>query len=102
VLAFVLGQTLVDIMVILVALFSFLVFALLGYAAWQIVGLVKDVRGEVDMLIGATKETLTEVRGTARFVGETVIGPATRAAGFMSMARAVLRSFTEPVTNRRS
>jgi hypothetical protein len=100
--SFFIGQTLVDIFVILAALVSLTAFALLGYAAIQIVGLVKEVRGEVQTIMSTAKETLGEVQGTARFVGDNVVGPAAQAAAFMSAARATLRSFTEPLYKRKS
>ncbi|HEY8686945.1 MAG TPA: hypothetical protein VIO57_15185 [Chloroflexota bacterium] len=76
-------------------------FALLGYAALQVVGLVKEVRGEVKTLIGTAQETLGEVQGTARFVNESVMGPVAQVAGFVSATRATLKSFTEPLYKRR-
>lgn len=80
---------------------SLLAFAALGYASLQIVGLVKEVRGEVQTLIGSAQETMTEVRGTARFVNDTVVQPVTQAAGFVSATRATLKAFTEPLYKRR-
>jgi hypothetical protein len=101
VLAFFIGQTLVDIFVILAALTSLVAFALLGYAALQVVGLVKEVRGEVRTLVGTAQDTMTEVRGTARFVSDTVVHPVSQAVGFVSAARATAKSFTEPLYKRR-
>jgi hypothetical protein len=100
--AFGIGQQLVYIALISTALVSLFAFAALGYAAIQIVGLVQEVRGEVKMLIGTAQETITEVRGTARFMSDNVVQPVTRAAGFVSATRATLKSFTEPLYKRRS
>jgi hypothetical protein len=100
--AFFIGQQLVDIALILAALFSLIAFVLLARAAWEIIGLVQEVRGEVKTLIGTAKETMTEVQGTARFVNESVVQPVTRAAGFASAARATLKSFTEPLYKRKT
>jgi hypothetical protein len=97
VLAFLNGQLLVDIVLILAALFSLIAFALLGYAALQVIGLVKEVRGEFEVLIGTAQESLTEVRGTAQFVGDTVVQPVSQAAGWISATRATLKAFTEPL-----
>lgn len=101
VLAFVNGQLLIDIVLIVAALFSLIAFALLGYAAMQIVGLVKEVRGEVKALIATAQETMTEVRGTAQFVSDSVVSPVSQAAGFVSAARATARAFTEPLYRKR-
>jgi len=88
-------------MLVLAALVSLLAFAALGYAAMQVVGLVQEVRGEVKTIIGTAQETMTEVRGTARFVNDTVVHPVSQAAGFVSAVRATVKSFTEPLYKRR-
>lgn len=87
---------------ILAALTSIAAFALLGYAALQIVDLVREVRGEVRTLVGSAQDTMTEVRGTARFVGDTVVRPVSRVAAFVSATRATAKSLTEPIYKRRS
>lgn len=88
-------------MLILTAAVSLCAFAALGYAAMEIVSLVREVRGEVKTLIGSARETMTEVQGTARFVNETVVQPVSEAAGFVSATRATVRAFTEPLYKRR-
>jgi hypothetical protein len=102
VLSFFIGQALVDIFLCLAALVSLIAFALLGYAAMEIVGLVQEIRGEVKTLVGTANDTMTEVRGTARFVNDNVVTPVTTAAGFVSTTRATLKAFTEPLYKRRS
>ncbi|HEX8918033.1 MAG TPA: hypothetical protein VF898_05995 [Chloroflexota bacterium] len=102
VLAFLNGQALVDAFLILAALLSIIAFALLGYAALQIVALVKEVRGEIKVLIGTAQETMIEVRGTTQFISDTVVRPVSQAAGFVSATRATLKAFTEPLYKRRS
>jgi len=91
----------VDVFVLLVLLVSLAAFGLLGYAALQVVGLVKEVRGEVKTLIGTAQETMAEVQGTAHFVNESVVSPVSQVAGFVSATRATLKSFTEPLYKRR-
>jgi hypothetical protein len=100
-LCFVDGQAVVDIFVLIALLVSLIAFALLGYAALQVAGLVKEVRGEVKTLIGTAQETMHEVQGTARFVNESVVSPVAQAAGFVKATRASLKSFTEPLYKRR-
>ncbi|MDQ2745359.1 MAG: hypothetical protein M3Z66_24105 [Chloroflexota bacterium] len=103
------AQALIDVLLIVVAVTSFVAFALLGYAAMQVVALVKEVRGEVTVLVGTAQETLTEVQGTVRFMSESVVQPATRAMARASYAlawanatRATVKSFTEPLYKRRT
>lgn len=98
--AFLDGQLIVDIMIILAALFSVIAFGLLAYAALEIVGLVKEIRGEVHTLVGTAQDTMNEVRGTARFVSDTVVQPVSEAVGLVSAARATAKSFTEPLYNK--
>lgn len=92
---------------ILAALFSLLAFAALGYAALQVVALVKEVRGEVQTLIASAQETLTEVKGTARFVNQNVVAPVNQAAAYVNTARQTvkaagdtIKAFTEPLYKR--
>jgi hypothetical protein len=96
------GQALVDIFIILAALTSLVAFALLGYAALQVIDLVKEVRGEVHTLVGTAQDTMTEVQGTARFISDNLVQPVSQAVGFVSAARATARSFTEPLYKRKS
>ena len=96
------AQALIDVLLILVAVTSFAAFALLGYAAMQVVALVKEVRGEVTILVGTAQETLTEVQGTVRFMSESVVQPATHAMAWANATRVTVKSFTEPLYKRRT
>lgn len=80
---------------------SLFAFAALGYAALEVVALVKELRGEVTTLVGTAQDTLAEVQGTARFVNNTVVSPVSQAAGFVSATRATVKAFTEPLYKRR-
>lgn len=102
VLAIAFGVTIVYILLIVTGVTSLIAFALLGYAAMQVVGLVQEVRGEVRTLAGTAQETMAEVRGTAQFLSDNVVTPVSQVAGFLSATRATLRSFTEPLYRRRS
>ncbi len=101
VLCFIDGQAIVDIFVILALLVSMSAFALLGYAALQVVGLVKEVRGEVKTLVGTAQQTMSEVQGTARFVNKSVVAPVAQASAFVSATRATVKSLTQPLYKRR-
>ncbi len=99
--AFFIGQQLVDIFLILAALTSLVAFALLGYAALQVVTLVREVKGEIQTLVSTAQDTMAEVQGTARFVNTSVVSPVAQAAGYVSATRATLKAFTEPLYKRR-
>ena len=53
--SFFIGQTLVYIFLILAALVSLIAFALLAYAALQLIGLIQELRTEVTGLVDTTK-----------------------------------------------
>ncbi|MGH2448615.1 MAG: hypothetical protein ACRDFS_08440 [Chloroflexota bacterium] len=99
--SFFIGQILVDIFLIIAAVFSLTVFGLLGWAAWEVIALVREVRGEVKIVLGTAQETLTEVRGTAHFVSDAVVQPISLAVGFATAARATARALTEPISRLR-
>jgi hypothetical protein len=98
---FFIGQTLVDIFLIICLLVSIAAFAALGYAGLQIVALVKELKGEAQTLIGTAQETLAEVQGTVRFVGDNVVTPVAQTAGFAAAVRSAVKSFTQPLFKRR-
>lgn len=85
---------------ILAALVSLAAFACLGYAALQIVGVVREARGELTTLVNTAQETVNEVRGTVRFVSDGIVSPAAQVAGWASAIRAAVKSFTEPLYKR--
>lgn len=98
--SFWIGAILVDIFLILVALASLAAFALLGYAAWQIIGLVKEVRGEVQTLMTTAQDTMNDVRGTARFISDELVTPVSKTVQVVSGVRATARALTEPISKR--
>ena len=63
--------TIRDIAIIMVALESFVVLAMLGILIWQISRLIKMLQTEVRPIIQDTQETLATLRGTTKFVAET-------------------------------
>jgi predicted membrane protein len=91
------GRVMVYLFVIFAALFSMTAFGFLAYAAIQVIGLVREVRGEVKTLVGTAQDTMNEVRGTARFISETVVEPVSTAASWVSATRATAKAFTEPL-----
>jgi hypothetical protein len=68
----------------------------------QVVGLVREVRAEVQTLAGTALESLAEIQGTARYVNDSVVRPVSTVAAWVAAARATLRAFTEPLYKRDS
>jgi len=69
------AATIRDISIILVALESFVIMALLGVLIWQVYKLVKIIQTEIRPIIADTQETLATLRGTTNFMAENVVTP---------------------------
>lgn len=94
-------QGVADVILILAALFSLIAFGFLAYAAWTIVGLVKEAKGEVQGLTGTAKDTLETVTETGHFVTDQIVKPAFVAFGFATAIRATVKALTEDVVRKR-
>ena len=64
-----------DISIIMVALESFVIMAMLGILIWQVYKLVKMMQTEIRPIIQDTQETLATLRGTTNFMTENVVNP---------------------------
>lgn len=89
-----------DVILILAALLSLVAFAFLAYAGWTVFQLVKSAKGEITVLSGTAKESLGEVQGTAHYVSESIVKPATTAFGYVTAVRATLKALTEEVVKK--
>lgn len=56
----------------------------------------------MNSVVSTAKETLGEVQGSARFVGDTVVGPVAQTAAWVAATRATLKALTEPLYKRKS
>lgn len=79
-----------DIAIIVLAIESLAIGALLIVLMIQIRGLAKMLQEEVEPILESTRETATTVRGTTVFVSDTFIRPLIRAAGYASAANRVI------------
>jgi len=93
-------QAIADIILILAALISLVAFAFLAYAAWTIVNVVREVKGEVNTVTGSAKDTLSVARRTTHFVGGSIVKPASIAVGYVTGVTATLRALTEDVSKK--
>ena len=96
------SATIRDISIILLALQTLIVNILLGVLIWQIYRMVKMLQTEIKPMIEDTQETLGAVRGTANFVGESVVDPVVRSTRATAGMRATLRSITADIGPRRN
>ena len=95
------SATIRDIAIILLALQTLIVNILLGVLIWQIYRMVRMLQNEIKPIIEDTQETLGTVRGTANFVGESVVDPVVRSTRATAGFRATLRSLTAELDPRR-
>ena len=64
-----------DISIIMVALESFVIMAMLGILIWQVYKLVRVLQTEIRPILQDTQETLATLRGTTNFMTENVVNP---------------------------
>ena len=69
------AATIRDISIIMVALESFVIMAMLGILIWQVYKLVKVLQTEIRPIMQDTQETLATLRGTTNFMAENVVNP---------------------------
>ena len=79
-----------DILIILLAIESIVVFAFFGVMLWQLYQLIKLLREEVIPLLNTTKETVEQVKHTTTFVGQSVAAPVITVSGFLAGAKAMV------------
>lgn len=86
------SATLRDIAIIIVAVETIIINALLIILVWQIWRLIKMVRDEIKPILEDTKETVGTVRGTADFVSSNVVDPVVKTSGRIAGFRQTLRT----------
>ncbi|MBP8293119.1 MAG: hypothetical protein KAX65_10115 [Caldilineaceae bacterium] len=69
------AATIRDLSIIMVALESFVIMAMLGILIWQVYKLVKVLQTEIRPIMQDTQETLATLRGTTNFMAENVVNP---------------------------
>ncbi len=81
-----------DLMLIILALQSFVVGILLVLVLWQTWKLIKLLRQEVIPLLDTTKESVEQVSNTTVFVGRSVAAPFVRLQAWAAGIREALRA----------
>jgi len=87
-----------DVAIIVLAVESIIIGALLVFLIFQIEGLVRLLRHEIRPILDSVNETASTVRGTTAFVSDTVVSPVMRMAGLVS----ALRRIMDVLTRRRA
>ncbi len=84
------AERLRDIFIIFVALESLVVGIALIILLVQLATLINLIQNEVRPILYATSETVNTLRGTAQFLGESVVEPVIKLNGYMASMRRVL------------
>jgi hypothetical protein len=79
-----------DIFIILVALESLVIGVALVVLLVQLASLINLIQNEVRPILYATSETVNTLRGTAQFLGESVVEPVIKLNGYLASMRRVL------------
>lgn len=79
-----------DIFIILVALESLVIGVALVVLLVQLASLINLLQNEVRPILYATSETVNTLRGTAAFLGESVVEPVIKLNGYLASMRRVL------------
>jgi hypothetical protein len=91
------SATLRDIAIIIVALETIIINALLIILIWQIWRLIKMIRDEIKPILEDTKETVGTVRGTADFVTSNVVDPMVKTSGRIAGFRRAVRTLQDEI-----
>jgi len=87
-----------DVAIIILALESIIIGILLVFLIFQIQGLIRLLRQEIQPILDSVNKTASTVRGTTAFISDTVVSPVIRIAGTIS----ALRRIIDVLTRRRA
>jgi hypothetical protein len=79
-----------DIFIILVSLESLVIGVALVVLLIQLASLINLLQNEIRPVLAATSETVNTLRGTAEFLGESVVEPVIRLNSYLASIRRVL------------
>jgi ABC-type dipeptide/oligopeptide/nickel transport system permease component len=79
-----------DIFIIIVALETFVIGIALVILLIQLASLINLLQNEIRPIIQATNETINTLRGTAEFLGESVVEPVIKLNGYLASIQRVL------------
>lgn len=79
-----------DVFIIVVALETLLIGVALVVLLIQLANLINLLQNEVRPIIQATSETINILRGTAEFLGESVVEPVIKLNGYLASLQRVL------------
>lgn len=80
-----------DLLLVLVALSSFIALLLVIKLFFEVRALLKLVHTEITPILGSVKRTASTVEGTTRFIGQRALGPLVTFVGILVTLRRVLQ-----------
>lgn len=95
------SATIRDIAIIIIALQTIIIGALLAILIWQVWRLIKMIQTEIKPIIRDTQETVNTVRGTATFVSNNVVDPVIHTGKRFVRVRRTLQALTADLQPRR-
>jgi hypothetical protein len=79
-----------DLAIIILAVETIIIGALLVFLIFQMQALVRLLREQIQPILDSLNKTASTVRGTTTFVSDTVVSPVVRTAGLISAVRRVI------------
>jgi hypothetical protein len=95
------GATMRDLAIIMVALLSIFFFVLMGILVWQIWRLTKVIDTEIRPVLQDAQETMATMRATSIFMNENVVRPVTKATGQAVAARRTVQVLMDGLMPKR-
>ncbi len=95
------SATIRDIAIIIIAIETIVIGALIGVLIWQVWRLVRLLQNEVKPIIANTQETINTVKGTASFVSDNVVAPVIKTSSRVVGFRRTLQVLTSDLIPRR-
>ena len=95
------SATIRDIAIIIIALETIVIGALLGILIWQVWRLVKLLQTEIKPIIQNTQETVNTVKGTATFMSDNVVNPVVKTSSRIVGARRTMQVLSEGLLPQR-
>ena len=91
------SATIRDIAIIIVAIETILINALLIILVWQIWRLIKMIQTEINPILEDTKETVGTVRGSDNFVSINVVDPVVKTSGRIAGFRRTIKTMQDEI-----
>ncbi len=90
-----------DVFIIMLALESLIVVALLVWLILELRGLTRVLREEVKPILTSAQETINTVRGTTNFVSDNVVAPFVKVQGYVAGVKTMVDALFGRIPRRK-